>query len=64
MNAELLLSDKFVEFSTKVAALHEKKKALTLEFKKAFDAHKAQIKTLEEEAAALAAEFETEKQKA
>lgn len=58
MNPELLLSDKFIEFSTKVNALHEKKKNLLLEFKKLYDAHKAQVKSIEEEAAALAAEFE------
>ncbi len=60
MNAEILLSDKFVEFSGKVAALHDKKKQLNIEFKKLFEAHKAQIKLIEEEAAALAAEFQTE----
>ena len=60
MNAELLLSGKFVEFSSKVAALHEKKKHLNIEFKKLFEAHKNQIKAIEEEAAQLAAQFETE----
>ena len=59
MNAELLLSDKFVEFSAKIAAIHEKKKALVVEFKKAYDSHKAQVKQLEEEAAQIAAEFES-----
>jgi hypothetical protein len=59
MNAELLLSEKFVEFSGKIAAIREKKNNLVLEFKKLYDAHKAQIKTLEEEAAHLAADFET-----
>lgn len=62
MNTELLLSDKFIEFSAKVNALHEKKKALMLEFKKLYDAHKAQVKTIEEEAAQLAAEFEKSQQ--
>jgi len=60
MNAELLLSDKFVEFSAKVASLHEKKKNLNIEFKKLFEAHKAQIKQIEEEAALLASEFQNE----
>lgn len=59
MNAELLLSDKFLEFSAKIAGIHEKKKALVVEFKKLYDSHKAQIKSLEEEAAQLAAEFES-----
>lgn len=62
MNTDLLLSDKFIEFSTKVNALHEKKKNLLLEFKKLYDAHKAQVKALEDEAAALAAEFEKREQ--
>jgi CRISPR/Cas system type I-B associated protein Csh2 (Cas7 group RAMP superfamily) len=58
MNPELLLSDKFVEFSSKVATLHEKKKQLNIEFKKSFEAHKAQIKLIEDEAANLAVEFQ------
>ncbi len=62
MNTELLLSDKFLEFSQKIAAIHERKKALLVEFKKHFEAHKAQVKTLEEEAAALAQEFEQSQQ--
>jgi hypothetical protein len=59
MNAELLLSEKFVEFSGKIAAIREKKNNLNVEFKRLYDAHKAQIKLLEEEAANLAAEFES-----
>jgi len=59
MNAELLLSGKFVEFSGKIAAIREKKNNLNVEFKRLYDAHKAQIKLLEEEAANLAAEFES-----
>ena len=62
MNAELLLSEKFVEFSQKIASIHERKKALLVEFKKQYEAHKAQVKTLEEEAATLAAEFEQQQQ--
>lgn len=62
MNTELLLSDKFLEFSQKIASIHERKKALLVEFKKQFEAHKAQVKTLEEEAAALAQEFEQSQQ--
>ena len=58
MNAELLLSEKFVEFSGKIAAIREKKNSLLVEFKKLYDAHKAQVKSLEEEAAQLAAEFD------
>lgn len=58
MNAELLLSEKFVEFSGKIAAIRDKKNNLVIEFKKLYDAHKLQIKALEEEAAQLAAEFE------
>jgi hypothetical protein len=62
MNAELLLSEKFLEFSQKIAVIHEKKKSLLVEFKKQYEAHKAQVKSLEEEAAALAAEFEQAQQ--
>jgi hypothetical protein len=62
MNTELLLSEKFLEFSGKIAAIHERKKALLVEFKKQYDAHKAQVKQLEEEAAQLAAEFEQQQQ--
>ncbi len=64
MNAELLLSDRFIEFSSRVAALHEKKKSLNVEFKKLFEAHKVQIKAIEEEAAALASEFQNEQKPA
>jgi hypothetical protein len=64
MNAELLLSDKFVEFSSKVAALHEKKKSLNIEFKKVYEAHRVQIKAIEEEAATLASEFQNEQKPA
>jgi hypothetical protein len=63
MKTELLLSEKFMEFSQKINAIHEKKKQLLVEFKKQYEAHKAEIKLLEEEAASLATEFEAQETK-
>ena len=60
MNTEFLLSDKFLEFSAKITAIQEKKKTLLVEFKKHYEAHKAQIKGLEDEVAKLVAEYENE----
>lgn len=53
LTPEILLSDQFAEFSGKVTALHEKKKELVAEFKKLYEEHRAQIKALDEGAAAL-----------
>lgn len=55
---EFLLNDKFVEFSSKVAALHEKKKELTAEFKKIHEKWKADIAGIETEVTDLHNEFE------
>lgn len=41
MQVNILLSDKFVEFSSKIASLHEKKKQESAVFKKAFEDHRA-----------------------
>ncbi len=57
MHVETLLSDKFAEFSGNVTALHERKKELVAEFKKAYEQHKLAVKTIDEEAVALHAEF-------
>jgi hypothetical protein len=56
---EVLLSDQFAEFSGKVTALHEKKKELVAEFKKAYEKHKADVKAIDDEAAGLQTEFNT-----
>jgi hypothetical protein len=54
---EVLLSDKFAEFSGKVTALHEKKKEMIAEFKKLYEQHKADVNAIDEEATGLHAEF-------
>ena len=54
---EILLSDKFADFSGKVTALHEKKKEQEADFKKAYLAHKASIKAIDDEAADLQDNF-------
>lgn len=57
MTPEILLSDKFVEFSQKISALHESKKTMNAEIKKIVEDHKAKIKKIDDEAAALTTEF-------
>jgi uncharacterized protein YggU (UPF0235/DUF167 family) len=59
MMPELLLSDKFVEFSQKISALHENKKRLSVELKKIVEEGKANLKKIDDEAVALTVEFET-----
>lgn len=59
MNTELLLSDKFVEFSQNIAVLHESKKKLQIEIKKLLEEHKSNIKKIEDEAALLTVDFDT-----
>jgi hypothetical protein len=54
---EVLLSDQFAEFSGKVTALHEKKKELVTEFKKAYEKHKADVKAIDDEASELQKNF-------
>jgi hypothetical protein len=57
MNADHIMSDKFVEFSQKVSALHETKKKLSAELKKTIEDGKASLKKIDDEAAVLLAEF-------
>lgn len=59
MNPEILLSDKFVEFSQNVAVLHENKKKINAELKKLLEEHKINLKKIEDEVAKLTAEFNT-----
>ena len=54
---EILLSDRFAEFSGKVTALHEKKKELEADFKKAYMAHKVVVKDIDDEASDLQKNF-------
>jgi len=58
MNPELLLSDKFVEFSQKISQLHEAKKKASAELKKLLEDHTLQMKKIDDEALALSAAFE------
>lgn len=58
MNPELLLSDKFIEFSQKIAQLHEAKKKANAEVKKILEDHKTTIKKIDDEALALSSAFE------
>lgn len=57
MNTETLLSDKFVEFSQNIAALHEQKKKVQSELKKIIEEHKTQLKSIEDEVVVLTADF-------
>jgi hypothetical protein len=57
MNPEILLSDKFVEFSQNVTVLHESKKKINAELKKLLEEHKINLKKIEDEVAKLTAEF-------
>jgi len=63
MNPEILLTDKFVEFSQKISQLHEAKKKLNADMKKLLEDHKAQIKKIDDEAVALSQAFEASKPK-
>lgn len=56
---ELLLSDEFVEFSTKVKEIHEAKKAKQLEFKAVYDKYKADVQVMDDAAKSLQEIFET-----
>lgn len=53
LQANVLLSDEFAEFSGKVTALHEKKKELNAEFKKLYEEHKSAVAAIDAEAVAL-----------
>lgn len=57
-DAELLLTDEFVEFSKAIAEVHEEKKVLEAEFKKHFEAYKAAKKSLEDRVAAVSGKWE------
>lgn len=59
MNPELLLSDKFVEFSQKVAALHESKKKVSADLKNLIEEHKNMLKKIDQEAILLQNEFDS-----
>ena len=56
--ADLLLNEKFVEFSSQIAALYEKKKELQVEVRRIVEEHKAAIKELDDQALTLKGEFE------
>ena len=57
----VLLSDKFSEFSSKVTALHEKRKQLIVEYKKMYEEHKAAVAAIDIEAIELQKTFTGEK---
>ena len=57
----VLLSDKFSEFSSKVTVLHEKRKQLIVEYKKMYEEHKAAVAAIDAEAIALQETFTGEK---
>jgi hypothetical protein len=57
-DAELLLTDEFVEFSKTIAEAHEKKKTLEAEFKQFFDAYKAQKKEIEDRVSTASSQWE------
>lgn len=62
MNAELLLSDKFVNtfsrYAGQVTALHERRKDLVIDLQTYVSEKKAEIKAIDEEAVRLHEEFE------
>jgi len=58
MQTAHLLSDEFANFSGKITALHERKKEMQAEFRKLYEQHKAAVKEIDQEAAALLADFE------
>ena len=57
----ILLSDKFSEFSSKVTVLHEKRKQLIVEYKRMYEEHKAAVSAIDAEAIALQETFTGEK---
>lgn len=58
MDANILLSDKFVEFSSAVTALHERKKELKEEFKALQEKFKKDITDLDQQALDLQNDFD------
>ena len=57
-DAELLLTDEFVEFSKTIAEAHERKKVLEAEFKKHFEAYKDAKKEIETQVSEASASWE------
>jgi hypothetical protein len=55
---DILLSDKFVEFSQKIAVIFQKKKDKKAELKEFYERIQADIEELNQEAKALQEEFE------
>jgi len=51
MDTDLLLTDEFVNFSKSIAEIHQAKKTRSEEFKKLYDAYKADIKNFDDSAA-------------
>lgn len=58
MKAEFLLSEEFVNFSSKISALHVSKKQQEAEMKKLYTEHKARIKEIDDEAVKIQQEFD------
>ena len=58
VDVDVLLSDDFVKFSSKVSELHEKKKKLNADFKKLYEEHKESLKIIDGEATKLQKEFD------
>lgn len=58
LSNEVLMSDAFVEFSAKIAALHEKKKKMLVEIQKVYEKHKAEVKEIDNEVTRLQQEFD------
>jgi len=61
---DIFLSDKYVEFSQKIAEIHTKKKAMKDEFKAKFEAFNKELKTMDDEARKIVAAFEEWKKSA
>ena len=57
-DADLLLTDEFVDFSKAIAEAHEEKKVLEAEFKKHFEAYKSAKKGIEDRVAGASAKWE------
>ena len=57
-DADLLLTDEFVEFSKAIAAIHEEKKVLEEEFKRHFDLYKSKKKEFESKVAEVSTKWE------
>lgn len=60
---ELLLTDEYVQFSQKIAAIHEERKSKAAEFKKLYDQYQAEQDELEKKAESLCQAWEDWKSK-